>query len=198
MASSQVELYSMALSLLGDAPVSSVTETEGSRAINRLYAITLDAKIQSHNWNAFQMRANLALVNATPLYDFSYMFQLPQDPFCLQVLETNLTTSDPWRIETYETTTPSASYRVLLANVNSVSILYLARVTDVTRWGALFADAMAAELAYRVCYALTRNATLEDVLGKKAEALWQKGRSRDGQEGKPRNNLQSTVLTNVR
>lgn len=199
MATSLVDLASIALTHIGDQAITALTEdSDRARAMNRVLISALDAKIREHSWNCFQLRATLIEVSETPAYDFAHQYQLPQDPLCLDVLETNLDTNEPWRIESFQNAAATATYRVLLTDATSVSILYLARITDPTRWDALFADAMAMELAWRVCYALTRNATLTDVLARQCQATWAKAKSRDGQESRALNSLRSTALTTVR
>lgn len=197
MATSDVDVCSIALTLLGDQAITALDDdSDRARVMNRLFVPTLDAKIRDHNWNAFQLRATLQQLTAAPAFGFSYQYQLPQDPLCLDVLETNLAEDEAWRVESYQTAT--ASYRVIVTDATSLSILYLARITDVTRWDSLFADAMSKELALRACYAITRNATLVDVLDKQTQAAWQKAKSRDGQESRALKRITSSALTRVR
>lgn len=197
MANSDVQICSNALRIIGADSITALTDdNDRARLMNGLYLPTLEEKIQSHTWNFAQRRVALARLTDTPAYDFTYMFQLPQDPRCLQVLETNLNEDDKWRIETYATTT--ATYRVLLTDVSTISILYLALITDATLYSPLFSRAMEYELAYLASYPLTRNAAMRDLLFKDKELAWQKARSRDGQESRALKKLLSSSFTSVR
>lgn len=197
MPSSSVEVCNMALQRLGDQAITSLDDdSDAARAMNLMFLPTLDAKIRGHFWNWSQLRAALSRVSVAPLFDFDYQYQLPQDPFCLRVIGTDLEADEPYRIEAYQTAT--ASYRVILVNQSTLSILYQARITDVTRWDSLFADAMAVELAYQTCYALTRNGQLKDVLYREAVEAWRIAKSVDGQEGRTLTSIRSSALTKVR
>lgn len=197
MADSAVQLASNALRMIGADPITALSDdSDRARVMDALYLPTLDEKIQSHNWNFAQRRVALAALTDTPAWGYGHMFQLPQIPFCLQVLETNLDEGQAWRIETYATA--SASYRVLLTDAGSVSILYLARITDPLFYPALFSRAFEYELAYLAAYPLTRNDTLRQSLFRDKELAWQKARSRDGQESRALKKLLSTAFTSVR
>lgn len=199
MAASDTEIANEVLTLLGHAAITTLTEdTDRARAINRLYTPTLDQALRSHDWNFARMRANLARLAAVPEFGYKYMYQLPQDPLCLRVLTTNLQKNEAWEIETYQTPEPVAQYRVILTDASSLEIRYIARVTSPTLWDSLFADAFVHELARRVAYAITRNATLVETLRQASELKWRQARSVDGLESRPLRQLLSTELTDVR
>ena len=197
MADSTVQLASNALRMIGADPITALTDdNDRARVMDALYTPTLDAMIQMHNWNFAQRRVALAALTAVPVWGYGQMFQLPQEPFCLQVLETNLETDQAWRIETYATAT--ASYRVLLTDASAVSILYLARITDPSLYPGLFSRAFEYELAYLASYPLTRNAQLREALRADKELAWQKAKSRDAQESRTLKTITSTAFTGVR
>ena len=194
---SSVEVANAALTLLGDSAITALTEdADRARAIKKIYLSTLDEKLRGHDWNFARMRAQLVEVDATPEFGYDYMFQLPQDPFCLRVLSTNLDELDAWELETYVTTT--AQYRVLVTDASTVEIKYIARIEDPTLWDVSFSDAFVLELARKACYAITRNATLAAELNAEADAMWKKARSVDGQEGRPLKSFLSNSFTRVR
>ena len=197
MATSSVEVVSNALRLIGADPITAFTEnSEAARLANAFYAPTLDARLRSHNWNFATRRVALAEVSVAPAFEYAHQFQLPQDPFCLYVRETDLDEAERWEIETYATET--ATYRVIVTDATSVKIVYIARITDVSLWDLLFAEAMEVECAYKFSYAIRRNAELTAQLYKEKEIAWRTARGRDGQEGKPLRSLLSTSLTDVR
>lgn len=197
MAASDVEIANAALTLLGEASITSLDdETDTARAVKRLYTLTLDACLRDHNWNFAQIRTGLARLTATPDFDFSWMYALPTDPLCLRVLETTLDTNEAYRIETYKSA--SEQVRVLVTDSCSVSILYVAKLTDPALWDALFVDAFVFELAYRLTHAITGHDTARTALVQQKELAWRRARSRDGQEGRHLKRLRSTSFTEVR
>jgi hypothetical protein len=198
MASSPVEIVNGALVRLGQNLITSMSE---DTSLQQIYLQTLDARIRMHNWNCFTMRASLQELDDNPLFGFDHMFQLPQDPLCLQVLTVNETETetDPdvkWVIESYQTAT--ASYRVILTDETSVNLKYLARITDVLRWDPLFAEAMSVDLAYQACIPVTSNTTLKQILQREAQEAWRLAKSRDGQEGRPLKKVLSNALITPR
>ena len=197
MPSSTVEVCNDALALVGDSPITALTDdSDRARTLNRLWLPTLDTKLREHDWNFARRRMALAELADTPVWGYAHQFQLPQSPFCLFVRGTDLTEDEPWIIETYSNAT--STYRVLLTDATSVNLVFTARSEDVTLWDAGFADGMTFELAYRIAYPLTRNATLAQSLQTEKDKQWQRARSRDGQEGRPLTRLLSSVFTQNR
>lgn len=197
MADNDVEIANMALTLLGEASITSLDdELDAARAIKRIYTMAVDAALRSHNWNFAQLRASLAQHSATPEFGFTYMYVLPTDPYCLRVLETDLDEDEPWRIESYKTA--SEQSRVIVTDADSLEILYIARLIDPVLWDALFADAMGFELAYRASFAITGKAGLSKDLNGSRLLAWQRARSMDGQESRALKKLQSNSFTSVR
>ena len=197
MADSDVAVANMALTMVGANAITALTDkTDSARAVRRFYAARLDARLRAHDWNFARRRVSLAQLQDVPVFGYDRMFQLPQDPFCLRVLETNLEANEKWIIETYATV--SSTYRVLLTDAASVDLVYIARITDTMLWDACFADAFAAELAFLISYPLTRNATLRQGLAADATAAWRVARSVDGEESRALRAILSTSLTSVR
>src|SRR5262245_18832296 len=202
MATSDVDVVNTALVRLGDDLIDSFEDdSPRARAMNQLYPQVLDASIRMHNWNMFTRRATLQELSDTPLFGWEHMFQLPQDPFCLLVLTVNEEQAEQdadmkWEVESY--VAGSASYRVLLTDESSVNLKYLARITDVTLWDALFAKAMSLQLAYEAASAITGKDSLMDRLGAELKEAWRMAKARDGQEGRPLRSVLSNSLTIVR
>lgn len=183
MADNDVDVANMALTLLGEQAILSLDdETDAARALKRLYTIALDAALRDHKWNFAQLRRALARHQTSPSFEYDYQYTLPTDPYCLRVLETSLDSDQAWRIETYKTA--SEQSRVIVTDATSLSILYLARLTDPVLWDALFTDAFCVDLAYRASFAITRNATLTKTLQGEKELAWRKARSKNGQESR--------------
>lgn len=199
MPTSDTEVANEALTLLGETAITILTEnSDRARALKRIYTPTLDEALRSHDWNFARMRANLGRLSDVPEFGYSFMYQLPQEPLCLRVLTTNLTANEAWEIETFITANNTAQYRVILTDATALEIRYIARITSPTLWDSLFADAFVHELARRVCYAITRNATLVESLRTEAAEKWRQARSVDGQESRALKQLLSESFTSVR
>ena len=78
-------------------------------------------------WTGTTRRASLAVIDTTPAYEFTYAYQLPTNPYCLQVLSVSdsYSTDFPWRREGDQ----------ILTDVTSLAITYSARITDTSQYG---------------------------------------------------------------
>lgn len=117
MAFSKIQLISNALILLGDNPISSLTDPgAGATAGANLYESTYLAMLSSHRWNFATKKIQLSRLTASPMNEFKYQFQLPTDMISL--------------ITTY----PRSTYRILedklYTDSKEVSIDYIYRVTE--------------------------------------------------------------------
>lgn len=187
--SSIVNICSRALTELGADTITDLTDNSPRASLCTLhFQSTVDEMLRDHPWNFSLVRVALALLTGTPAFEFSYQFQLPTDPYCLRVWQTSLDRSkDRWQIEG----------RQLLADSNTVSILYGARVTDPTLFDALFENALVQRLKAKFAYAVTGKQSLTEAFYKTYELEAGKARGVDGQESGFRQ-VRSTALTEVR
>lgn len=205
MVTSVLDIYNLAVTRLGHEQMSSETENTKAGRLCRLHYPTIrDAVLRAHPWNFAVRRAALAALSVTPAFEFDNAFALPTDPYCLKVLRTDYeasgyastavygypgihgtyTTAAEYRIETIDVS--GTPVRAVLCNEATLSIEYIARITDVSLYDPLFVDALAARLAAELAIPLTDNQTATKTLmdlyaGKMAEA-----RTMDAQEGSPR------------
>lgn len=199
-----LDIVNNALLLVGDQTITSLGQNLPRAVLmNALYTPTLDEVLRSHNWNFAQVRAGqgcgLTELTCKPVWEFTYQFALPDGtcaPLFLMALETSLDEEEPWRIE-YGCNAGTA-YKVLVTDGCSPQLLYIGRIDDVTMWDPLFTDAFTWELAFRACYALTRNATLIEAYRREAQEKWRLAKSRDGQEARMLKRVLSRTFTRVR
>jgi hypothetical protein len=78
--SSDIQIASNSLILLGHEPISSFTEgTTGSQVASNLYESSYNSMLVTYRWRFATKKAKLARLSETPLNDYSYQFQLPTD-----------------------------------------------------------------------------------------------------------------------
>ena len=158
MAVSEVAICNLALQKLGASRISSLSDaTENARECNAAYELLRDRELRANRWKFAIKRTTLAPSSTTPDFTYTYAFQLPSD--CLRVLFPARLGLD-WKIENHE-----GHPAILTNDGNSLEVRYIARVTDPTKFDALFVDALACKLAWQLCEALTQSNT------KKAAAL---------------------------
>ena len=174
----EVSICSNALRRLGDSPITTLSDnTERARLCNAFYGDARDAVLRSHPWNFAITRATLAQLSSTPAYGYSYQYALPTDPYCLRVLEMEY--SDyKFKIENSAT-----EGRVLLTDESEAKILYIAKVTDPTKFDAMFTDTLTAKLAVDLAYPVTNSVQFQAQMQKLYQLKLSEARSIDGQEG---------------
>lgn len=177
----------MALRLLGASSISSIDgDTENEVTCRTFYDMIRDATLRAHPWNFAIERTSLSLLVDTPLFGWSYQFQLPTDPYCLRVLQMEYP-EYKFKIEG----------RKLLTNESTANILYIARVEDPAQYDSLFVDAFTARMAAVLAYPITGNKGLIETMTVLYEAKIGEAQTMDGMEGSV-DSFESTELTEVR
>lgn len=143
--SSVVGICNLALQLLGDKNITSITEDSArARECNTCYESIRDAELVRHNWNFAIKRAQLPALADAPAFGFTVQCQLPSD--CLRPIFPN--TKVDWVIEG----------RKLLTNAGApVDIRYMARVTDPNEFNSAFIICLAARMADHMCERITQS-----------------------------------------
>lgn len=168
---SRTSICNLALTRLGvDVITSLLDESEQARLCNLLFNQSLDYLLQLYPWNFSLVKASLARSATSPLYDYAYQYQLPTDPYCLQVVNTQYDFT--YKIEG----------RMLLSNESSIYITYIKRVTDISELSSLFIETLVFYLASQLCLPLTNNKGMADDMQAKYQMALQKARLRDAQE----------------
>jgi hypothetical protein len=180
---SAVQICNLALAKIGEEQITSLTDnSKAARRCNLVYEPMRDVVIRSHLWNFAVKRVALAASVDTPAYEYTTKFALPTD--FLRLVDTNMLDSAEFKVEG----------RFILAHASTLSIRYIAQITDPNEFDWLFIEALAARMAAELAISLTDNRQLSVDLfnlyqGKIAEA-----RSIDAQEGTPDNVTADTWL----
>ena len=141
---SQIEICNIALGYLGAEPILSIgPETKSGRLCGLAWDIVRDEMLACHAWNFAIRRAALAVLAATPEFDFDYAYALPVD--CLRVLVAKSEEREvQWVIEE----------GVLLSNFEDIEIKYISRITATGRYSSGFVSAMCARMAAQMALAM--------------------------------------------
>jgi hypothetical protein len=186
---SAVEICNRALIRLGEDTITSLDDdSDRARVCNGVYAEVSETLLSEYPWNCAVYRAELAQLVDTPVWNYAYCYQLPTDPYCLRVLETDLDITDyPWEVEG----------RTLVTDANTVKIKYLALLTDENAIPPFLRELIAVRLAAEICYPITGDPKLALGLWELYARKEREAKLTDGQEGTPRV-IDSTDLTSVR
>lgn len=174
---SETDVINAALDKLGVLPIGTHPDTSSpqGRLAARSYAGLRDRLMRAHPWNFLMKRSEeISADLASPEWEFDNFFSIPTDS--LRVMEVENATQSDWKVEQGKIATDLSA---------PIKIRYLARITDPTRWDALFYDAMASFLAKEWALKLTQQAELEKEKKEDFKSALAEARTADGQEGFP-------------
>jgi len=185
MAISNVSICNKALYLLGEDEIALLTDAvKPARVCNVLFEPVRDALLRQFPWNFAVKRAALSQSTSSPAFGFDYEYQLPAD--CLRVLEVQ-DSRISWKVEG----------RKLITNSDTISIRYIARITDPTQYDSQFVDLLSARLASELAIPLTDSNTRFQEMQALYQTRLKAARSSDAQEGTP-DMLDATAWTDAR
>lgn len=159
----QLEVANAALDLLGEPPITAIdaasTLSPHSRVIARQWPFALEELIRAFPWNWAKTRASLPLASPSPLFEWSYAFELPDDYITLLAInETSVgRPGDWWEIESGMLFTDDCG------SGDSVFIEYIAKPTTsatdayVERIDPLALNALVTLLASKIVTSIARD-----------------------------------------
>ena len=168
-----VEIGSNALRLLGDDPITSLTEdSERARLVNAIYEEVRNEVTRAAMWNCAKDRQVLASLATTPAFGWSYYHQLPST--CLRVIDV---LSGDIRID------HEVEGRKIMTDVSSVNVIFLKKITDPNDMDALFIGAYTAKLAAELAEPVTGSRSLAEQMWTLYDRKVREARTIDSQEG---------------
>lgn len=145
---SNTDIANMALVRLGQKPISALDEdSDAARLVSNIFESVRDSTLEAADWAFAIKRAELSQSAEAPAYGFTYYYILPSD--CLRVIETD---------------DPDYEYEIeggkLASDADSVSIKYIARVTNPNQFSKLFIEVFVQRLMAELCHAMTDKQSL--------------------------------------
>lgn len=187
---SDIALCSRALIGIGIDPITSFGDgTAEADVAAMLYGGTRDALIAAYPWSFATGQIELAPITATPVADFDYAFQLPDDFLrALSVGAPALKTGS------------GVDYRIkerrIHCNEPAIVLSYVFR-PDESACPPHFDDALIARLAAEFCLPLTENTSRAQMAMQVSESKFSRARLIDSQQQTP-NAFQDFSLVKVR
>ncbi len=181
MVSSRVELCNLALTGLGANRISTLSGSDDASVIcNQMYYPVLDEALRRHDWQFAIKRQALAASADTNYTGYDYMYQLPEDPKCLKVL--NLLDSS--YEEVARTTYPfMVEGRKLYTDYEDAILKYIARITDPSEMDSAFVWFFVEYLAFRIAFRITNDLQKEAMAEGRAKRAFDEARFQDATEG---------------
>lgn len=171
--SSITEIYNSALLKCGVEPILTLSDdSTRARLLNACATRIRQDLIRSHPWSFAKTMVQLSATANTPLFDWTYEFNLPSD--CMRVIKLDTPNpNEPWEIMGSQ----------MYTNFDPVNIKYVRDVVDTTIFDDNFTEVLAWAYANEIIFSLTQVAsTRESVKKGYADAL-ATARSFNAQEG---------------
>ena len=183
----ETEIANVALAHIADRSINALTEANTRANLVKTHFWTAaDEALADHTWRfAIKRSPALAQGEAPSFGPYGYAYQLPSEPFCLRVLETDQGDGcQDWEVEG----------RMILANISSLKVRYIARITDTGVWAPSFITCFSYLLASRMAYALTKSLNLEKEMFNIYQERLVRARTTSGLEGVPRRQLAGPLV----
>lgn len=164
-----IDLCNMALGRIGAGRITALTE-ETNEAIycNLWYEQTRNEVLRSRAWKSCTELQTLAQLSTTPIFGWSYQYQMPTDPRAIRI------------ISVY----PSSGYerqgRLLLSDESSLSLKYVAEVSDPNNLDEILAEVITLRLAVKLAKAVANDKELSKDLLREYLAIYQLAKQADG------------------
>ena len=168
---SEVSICNRALAMLGGSTITSLTDgSTEANVCNAVYADARDAVLRAYPWSCAIQRVSLAQLSTPPVWGFDKAYSLPNDPFCLSVLD--LKEDSKYRVEG----------RTLVCNTDTATIKYISQITDPGQFDPALVFAIACRIAAEVAFALSQNRSLANDMWNLASQSIEEASGFDGAE----------------
>lgn len=178
---SVVQIANEALQLIGETSIYSLdSESTQAQEVKLVWPSVRDDVLRSYAWNCATKRAKLIRLSETPSYGYKYSYQLPSD--YMQLIEEE---NDSEFIREQDK---------LITNSDSISIKYIYRESDTTKYDPNLVKVMVYSLAVRLAHTITGSVSLSERLEQRLEVYYRRAMSADAKENKTRKAKRSRWL----
>jgi len=175
MSSSEISICSNALLHLGDTPIASFNESSKRATMcANLWPQVRDMMLRRHAWPCARKRVILAPEASAPKFDWGFSFLLPGD--WLRSLQYG---------ERGQRLDFELEGRRILANTDTLPLVYVWRNTDPALWDDALCDAACLEMVARLAYPITQSASLAQLKRAEADKFLREAKSIAGQDNEP-------------
>ena len=140
-------------------------------------------------WSTCIRRVALNQTVNTPLYGYTYEYQLPTDPSIVKLLNVQ------------DEHVNDIDYRVeddkLLANESAVNVKYVGLITDPGSYGPYLSNVVARRIAAEIAYKLTGSVSMQNAAYGRYQSELKKALAKDGEQGSAQY-LHNDTLTRIR
>lgn len=179
----KLDIINAALVSLGAPPVQDPTASVAAITVATFWKMVLRSTLRSHPWNFAVTRRTLAPQADAPDHGYGKAFPLPPD-----WIRTLSTSEDDFKSEGGR----------IVCNASTLQLRYVAMIEDPARFDSLFAEAVAAHLAAKAAYPLTKSSSQADVCWNAYKEILRLARSVDSLEEPADEFEESSLITSRR
>lgn len=189
---SKVAIANMALvgELSQEQITSLLDNTRGAKLANLLYDSVAKEVMTEVEWSSASFRQTLAQDVTAPEFGFAFRYVLPNDPLFLGMIKIN-------ELRAGEITF-AIEDGYLLTDDSTAKIKYKGFQTNTEAYDSMLERAIVLNLAHKMCYTLTGNMKLKEMLVNQYEFAKNNGASVDGLNSNDDNEIITSDLIDVR
>jgi hypothetical protein len=159
---SKTEICNLALTLLGQKTITSLTEaTVSAQKCNLLYDLARDSTLRSHSWNFATRILELTEISDETVTGWDYLYLYPTNALYIKKVFSDETTTELAEAEKFqEVLSPDTDVKAIATNATPAYCEYIEKVLDVSLYDSLFILALAYMLAAQLAQPLTGDTKL--------------------------------------
>lgn len=166
-ATTEVDLANMALTMLGQQPISALTDSNNrANLADERLADVRDTVLRAHPWNCAIVRASLSKHASAPTWGYKNRFIMPAD--FIKLVNTEYNTTD-YQLESGNA--GGADQLYMLTDESEMNITYVYKVTNVSLMDVTLKHAIATRLAADIAIAVSGEIALEGSMMSKYQLI---------------------------
>lgn len=192
---SVVSICNMALNLIGQGTITSLTEnTKSARVCNAFYDSIRDSVLRDNDWNFANITEELSLMSGETIPGWDYIYIYPVKCLALRKIVSKSDTDNELP-HSFESALASVSkQRCIATNVNQAFAKYTYQVTDPNLFDPTFIEALAHRLASSLAKPLAGDAQLATGFSNSYKQIIESAKLSNAIESKPRKNTYSAII----
>jgi len=183
----------MSLAKIGSKRITDLDTDSSPEAIEcrTHFEQTRDSLLRSHWWGFASARAVLSADTETPEFEWSYQYALPSDFMRLKSIYENGVTNINYRNYAIEG-------NLLLTDESSMSIRYIKKITDPTKFDELFVEGLVLKLALKLLSLSGADPGLMQVIATELSLTMEQIRVVDAQETNTNGVIESSTWNDAK
>ncbi len=175
---SKLQICNLALSMLGAGRIAALDEgTENATLCSLLFDDLADEVITKGSWTSCIFRASLSPLAEDPVFGFSTTYQLPEDPYCLRLLEATNASGSPVNHQ--------VEGRTIVTDSSTLNIKYIGRPASASDFDPMLSNAIMHRLKYSLAHPVTGQLAAKEGAWREYEAAMVEGKRVNGKQGTP-------------